>query len=370
MISNPRRHPATHVLVALTVIGAQPIGLAGAQPTIGSTQHRSFSAAQTDAGTWFDPAGWTLQDHAQLAVVGAYNNETGVFAGMQCDPIDPRAHRLIFGALRTAHSADLMALFDSQNAKMVVSTNGASLSAKFEIHPEDRGQSNFGGASSYAAAYLNRQQFEALNSAHDFAIQIGAHSYKFSGVGSARTISTMACRTVERHVASRVIESRNEDASQQKQGSWHLAFHTGTTAMTNGRAEAFASTTNHPSNSAANFRISVSCYDRRLYAHLDVKISEETDDEAGSATINAFMSDYKKHGKLVEVYRAGHSIATFMVESTQAGARRHALSNHEFDSLMKSDAVAVVGDNKVIDFSTVNAAASLDSLSRFCSSTS
>jgi hypothetical protein len=366
MIRCVKRHRPACVLALLTVLGAGAAGPASGHSETDGDYRPPAHTAQTDSGAGFVTTGWTLQPGAQLAVVGAGNGGPGTFAGIQCDPFDPQAHRLIFGAARTGQSSLLLALFRNPGVKLVINTTAPSLTAQFEIYPEDRGQSNFRGVVDYVATYLSQRQFDVLNTARSFTIQAGTRSYSFSGNGSERAIGGMACQTGARHVATRLIERRREDASQQHLAGWQLVFHSGPTALVNGRAEAFASTTNHPANTAASFRMAVSCADRRLYAHLDVGLDPAAIDGATSARTNSFVREFEQHGKLVEIYRAGHRIGAFLIESNAMAGHGHALSRQDLVSLMEADALAVVGDNKVVEFSTANAPESLANLSNAC----
>lgn len=366
MTRNVRRHLRGRTLAALMVWGALAPGLANARP---NDDPGAQSIARIDSRPGLMAASWTVQDNGQLAAVGAGNGEPGVFAGMQCDPFDPASHRLIFGAAHTPRNAELVALFRNPGAKLMISTHAPTLSAQFDIYPEDRGHSTFHGQAEFAAAYLSEKQFDVLNTAQNFVIRAGTHSYSFTGAGSTRAIGAMTCRAVPHHVATRLIESRRDDAAAQELKPWRLAFHAGLSAYVKGRAEAYTSTTNHPANAAASFRIGVSCADRQLYAHLDVGINPAATDDATLTRTNAFIRDFERHGKLVEIYRAGQRLAAFMVDSDDAPGRGHVLSAHDLASLMEADALAVVGDNKVIEFSTANAAASLNGLAKFCGKT-
>jgi hypothetical protein len=212
------------VLAALTVLGVQPSGLAIAKSETTEIKQRSSESAPIDATAGFVASGWVLRENAQIALVGAGNGQSGVFAGMQCDPFEPRSHRLIFGALRKAQTPELQALFRNVSARLVITTNTPSLFAQFEINPEDRGQSNLGGKSDYTAAYLTQSQLDALNNARDFIIRVGTHKYSFNGTGSKRAIGAMICRSTELHVASRLIEKRREETSPQKLNAWRLTF--------------------------------------------------------------------------------------------------------------------------------------------------
>jgi hypothetical protein len=373
MKRNPGRRTGSGVMAAaLSVLSVQSIGLAHAQATnTGPGQHMPAPDESHGAPT-FGSGGWMLHDKAQLALVGASNQATGIFAGIQCDPFDPRSHRLILGAVHTGKSIDAMEAFQNQSMKMMVATNGSSLSAKFEILPEDRGHSDFAGGFIYTASYLNQQQFDALNSAKSFIIKAGGQTYNFSGAGSARAIGAMACHSGEIHVARRLIERRHaietsqDDRSQQYLGAWQLTYHSGAAALMRGRAEVFANTTNHPANMAASFRLGVSCIDRRFYANLTVGINPALSDDSNLESVNDFIHRFGQHGKLVEIYRGGQRIATFLVARDEFAGKGHELTSQELASMMESDSLAVVGDNKVIEFSTANAAASLASLLRAC----
>ena len=355
-----------HLLTVAAFAVWQPVAPAIARGA-GQSSGGAFNLnAQPARAPEFSADSWTLHDNGQLALVGAAAGDRGVFAGIQCDPYEPRSHRLMVGAVHRARPTGLGDVLRNQSARFLITTDSPSLATRFEVSPEDRGHSSFGGASDYAAAYLTQQQFDAINIARSFVISIGTRNYNFNGNASKRTIGALACHSSAVHIASRVIERSRQDIPTQKLTSWRLAVPSGRTAFIDGKAEAYALTTDHPANPDANFTLGVACSNRNLFVHFEVALKAGSVKAAQIATTNAFIQDFSQHAKLLEVYRGGQRLTTMLVEGDDHRGQAHALSERDLASLKQADSLAIVGDNKVIEFSIANAAQTLSGVSQSC----
>ena len=361
------RHRAGAALMRMAAI----VLLHPAVPALGqgvpeASARAAIRTAPTPAHAGFDAGAWVVEDQGQLALTGAMGGSADVFAGIQCDPFVPKAHRLILGVVQPARQAAARDFLHGPDSKLTISTDSASIVTRFELALEDRGQSNFRGKSEFAAAYLNQQQFDAIHNARSFVIAAGGHSYRFDGQGSARAIRALTCRNADVHIASRLIEQRKEDMPPQKLGSWHLAAAGGRDGSGAAPAEAFAVTSNHPANPDARFRLGVRCVGGQLYAHFKIDDGAKPGAAGARAASDDFSKNFERQDKIVDVYRAGHLLTTFLVGGQANRAVGHALSDHDIASMIESDELAVVGDHTVITFSTANAPQSLASISRKC----
>lgn len=366
---NPRRRAGAGMLSLVAMLVSYPITPALAENLANEPTRASFRPIQSATKPAFDTKGWTLQDKDQLALVGSAAGSADVFAGIQCDPFVPRAHRLIVGIVRRARPGVSLDLLNSRNSKLTISTDSPSILTEFELDLEDRGHSNFGGGSDFAAAYLNQQQFEAINRARAFTIQAGTRSFHFDGSGSTRAIRSLSCHGSEIHVASRLIEKRHEDMPAQKLASWRLALPDERSGTGSRRAEAYAFTYNHPVNPDLSFRLGVVCVGGQLFARFSAGKNPKQNTFDSAAGSLDYSKKFLNQNKLVDVYRGDRLLTTFMVDSYANQGLGHALSDNDIKSMMKSDTLTVVGYRTVIDFSTVNAAQSLEGISQFCGRT-
>ena len=317
--------------------------------------------------TAFGSTDWTIRDNAQIALIGAQNDPSGIFVGVQCDPFAPHAYRIIFGEHGSSRTSQARELSTMPLNKLSVKTALPSVSSRFDVAPEDSGQSDLGGMTDYVAAHLTPQQYAALSSAQTITIRYAQNDYQFAGRGSARAIAGLNCQTSPVHTARRLIEARREDMPRQDMAPWRLAFHAGDAASYNGSAETMAITTNNAVNSAAIFKVAIGCFNKRRYIRFGADIDALQNDGKQWHRASAFVYDLDRRAKLLEVYRKGQRARTIMIESRDGHGPGHALSKSETADLMQSDQVIVVGDNMVIEFSTRNLAASLTTLGTVCS---
>ena len=327
-------------------------------------QSRALRSANAKAS--FGADAWTIRDNGQIALVAAQNDPSGIFAGVQCDPYDPRAHRMIFGVHSALRAGAGQGLSNVPLDKLTVKTTMPSVVSRFDIAPEDRGQSNLAGAIDYIAAYLTPQQYAALSAAQTITIRFAQTDYQFTGLGSAKAIAGLNCRTANVHTAQRLIEGRREEMPQQKLNAWRVAIRSGGPTAHSTSTEAVATTTNHPLNIAANFTIAIGCFQRKLYPSFGADIDTALIDADHWNQAAAFMQDLDRKIKLLEIYRDGRRIRSILFSEQSRRYAGHALSAAELGDLAQANHVIVVGDNLVIEFSTHNLAASLTNLGAIC----
>jgi hypothetical protein len=104
MIAFCKSGTSSHALTVIAAVGAIMPDSAEA----GTMQRPYQSGFQRPAVVVTDGSPraerWTLQSDAQLAAVAAGNGDEEVFLGVQCDPFNPAARRLVLGVQKGAYA--------------------------------------------------------------------------------------------------------------------------------------------------------------------------------------------------------------------------------------------------------------------------
>ena len=284
---------------------------------------------------------WTIRDAGQLAVISASD---GTFAAVQCDPYAGDARRFLFGRSGRDRSA-------APVGPLAVETRSASLSARFALAAEDRGETEFGGTAHYIAASLTAQQLAALGAANTISVQLGDHAYAFSGAGSDQAMRALTCPGTARHSAQRLILARHPDEPLPLATPWQLVRHRGANALTEGRSEIFATVSNHPADPDSRYRLAVACAADRLTLRFG----------ADSTAPSAAGWAGRDPDHLLELYRQGHLVRTIVVPD-----HGHVLKPAERADLAAADQLLVAGEGQAIEFSTRALASTAGALANAC----
>ena len=309
---------------------------------------------------------WILHSEAQLAAVAAGGGEAGIFLGIQCDPFDPIARRMIIGVQQGANAPELRSLLHSAAPKIQISTRGQTVRSAFDASPEDRGRTNYAGSADYIAAYLSPAQLDAIASANVLAVKVGQKTYMFTGYGSNLALDSMTCKSKRVHIASRLIESNRKREARTPASAWRVSYHSGAAALIKGSIEASVSATTRYLDEGTTYRLGVVCHGRKLYARVEAGFSPSFRDDENFEKSAIYIAKYSGSHKRLEVYKEGERTTTIGISQQDMAGLGHQLSGSEIASLMEADDLVVSSANSTVNFPAAGSSEALGKTFQTC----
>lgn len=358
-------------LMAMLLAGATALAVVASTVAVAQTGSGEpldlMPQASAKRSAFIQATEWSIDRTLKTAVVLARSPSGGIFAGVQCDPFDPRSRRLILGAVQSVDRNGLAAeMRASRPARFKVGVGTASTYSEFFTFAEDRGKMDLGMPAEFAAAYLTSDQYELLKSANAFTVAIGQRTYSFTGRGSLAKINALSCEGTKVTVASRTIPGRQSEPPRPVQTPWKFLSHTGAAALVKGTAEAFTTVANFPNNELASFQLRITCLDGRLFARFSGgAVAKAVDDPRALAT-QAFVRSVDNRRNVVEIYRGEARVAAFSVDGIGSAWKGHPISYDEVSALFDFDRVVVNGGDVAVQFDSSNAAAAMVDLAQTC----
>lgn len=309
---------------------------------------------------------WSVQADRQLASVAAQNGEVGIFTGVQCDPYDPAARRLLLGVRKGVDAPAMRILLRGGMRKIRITASDQGITSTFEAAPEDRGQTSFAGNSDYVATYLSRTQLEAIASAKTLFVQVGEKTYNFTGYGSSRALGSMTCSARPVHIASRMIEGQRGPTTAKPKQTWRVSYHSGTAALLKGTVDASVSSTPWFVDSGTTFKLGVACLGNRIYARVGADLRTQVRDDETLEKSAKFIGNFSTSAKQIEIYRDGQRISALAISKAEMVGRGRPLSSLDIANIMEADELVVVSQSNSIAFPASGSSAALDKVLQTC----
>jgi hypothetical protein len=310
---------------------------------------------------------WSVDRPSQTALVQAKNPSSGIFAGVQCDPFDPRGRRLILGAVRSVDRDGLIAeMRATRPSRFSVGIGTDSAYSQFATYAEDRGNLDLGMQAEYAAAYLSAEQYALLKVAKTFTVSLGRRTYSFSGRGSSASIGSLSCDKRRMTVASRTIPARRDEPPRPVQTPWQFVAHTGPAALVKGTYEASTTIANFPNNELASFQLRISCQDGRLFALFSGGSVAKSVNDPRAASASAFVNSIDNRQNVAVVYRGEVRTAAIPVGGVVPSWKGHPMSYDDISALFEFDRIVVNGGDSAIEFGAKNAGPAIVAVAQAC----
>lgn len=308
---------------------------------------------------------WILQPDAQLAAVTA-GSETGIFLGVQCDPFEPIAHRLILGVRKGSNAPEMRTLLLGGTRKIMITAEAPAITSAFEAAPEDRGQTDFAGSADYIAAQLSPAQFAAISSAKALFVQVGKKTYKFTGYGSNSALTSMTCRSRPVRVASRLIDRQRPKPTTAQKQAWRVNYHSGSAALIRGRMDASVSTFAKYADTGTSFKLGVACLGNKLYARIEADFLSSVQDDDGVEKTAKYIARFGKTPKQVEVYKLGQRLTTIVISKAEMAGLGHQLAPLDLANLMEADTLVVASGSNTLEFPATGSSSALNRIFQSC----
>lgn len=317
-----------------------------------------------------DRDGWYINEAQDLALIEGNPSQSGALLGVQCDRNDPRARRLVFGAVRKRDRDGLLREISAlRPAVLRIAVESQSAYAEFLVELEDKAQLDISGTADVVAAYLTKEQFALIRSARSVTVRVGENqAYWFTGNGSASATGALPCAATPQILASRIIPSRPDDAPVRPiQTSWSFTPRLLAADPTKGRYIAGTSTVGFPESPLASFNFEITCHGNRLHAAFT------NGSVANSVAMNRafdpakFQTLVNTSDNFAEIYRAGRQIARFPVEPGSSG-KGHVLTSQELSALLSFDRIVVSSAKqaRTIEFTAEGGPQAISSIAQAC----